>query len=107
MPLVTEINIAANLKRLRESAGLSQSQLAKKAGVEQVSISRWEAGIHTPTVEQLLKLCAPLRCTLYDLLGIEGPVAPEVMEIITLLTSLPDDNPVKKAMTEALKKRKK
>lgn len=58
----------AELIRLRrKAAGLTQVQLAKLVGCTQVDISRWEAGIHTPTVAILKKIAAALDCAVSDL----------------------------------------
>jgi len=38
------MDISAKLKRAREQAGLTQAELAKKAGVKQARISLWESG---------------------------------------------------------------
>lgn len=52
---------AEQLKKYRESVGLSQLALAGKLGVQQSTISRWERGIANPVglyltrLERLLK----------------------------------------------------
>ncbi|MGW5875510.1 helix-turn-helix domain-containing protein [Nocardiopsis terrae] len=38
----------ANLVKVRELAGLTQRQLAARAGTSSASVSRWEAGVSTP-----------------------------------------------------------
>jgi transcriptional regulator with XRE-family HTH domain len=38
------MDIGAKIKRAREQAGLTQAELAKKAGVKQARISLWESG---------------------------------------------------------------
>ena len=37
-----------NLRKLREKAGLSQTELAAKLGVDARTINRWEDGKHRP-----------------------------------------------------------
>lgn len=53
--------LRVNLRSFRERAGLSQAELARRAGVPQPAISRLEAG-RTPTVrlEHLARLAAVL-----------------------------------------------
>lgn len=51
------IKFAENLKNLRQSKNLTQSQLAKILGVDQRTISAWEKGICEPSFEMLIKLC--------------------------------------------------
>lgn len=42
-----------SIKGIREKAGLSQEQLAKKIGVAKTAISRWEKGMVTPDANSL------------------------------------------------------
>lgn len=52
-----EIKFAENLRTLRKSKGLSQSELAKMLGVDQRTISVWEIGKCEPCFAMLAKLC--------------------------------------------------
>ena len=52
-----EIKFTDNLKNLRQSAKLTQGQLATKLGVDQRTISAWEKGVCEPSFEMLAKLC--------------------------------------------------
>ena len=52
-----EIKFAENLKNLRKSKGLSQTELAKMLGVDQRTISVWEIGKCEPGFIMLAKLC--------------------------------------------------
>lgn len=48
------------LKMARKRAGLTQKQLAEKAGTTQPSVARWEAGEREPgfdTVQRLIRAC--------------------------------------------------
>jgi transcriptional regulator with XRE-family HTH domain len=56
---------ANRLRRLREHLGLSQSQVAERLGVSQVSVSRWEAGKDEPTGPAYIaiaRLAGPQDC---------------------------------------------
>lgn len=57
----------ANLKKIRVSKGITQSQLAKLIGYDQTIISQWEHGSRDPNTETLIKLSEVL-CTPIDLL---------------------------------------
>jgi transcriptional regulator with XRE-family HTH domain len=48
------------IQKLREQAGLSQSQLAKRAGVPVRSIQNWEQGHRRPRPQALLPLAEAL-----------------------------------------------
>jgi transcriptional regulator with XRE-family HTH domain len=61
------------LRRAREARGLTQGELAARAGTSQEQVSRWESGKRSPTVDQLARLLAVLG---YELTLQEVP-APE------------------------------
>lgn len=44
------------IKKLREDAGFSQSQLAKKLDVTRSSVNAWEMGLSTPTTPYIVEL---------------------------------------------------
>jgi len=59
---------AVRLRTLRESRGITQAELAKKAGVSRAYLSRLEMGLHDPPLSRLRKLAAALRVKVADLL---------------------------------------
>ncbi len=44
---------AARLRELRQAAGLTQAEAAKRLGVPQHAISRWETAVCSPSLKQL------------------------------------------------------
>mgnify|MGYP006277303049 CR=1 FL=1 len=52
--------IGKELRKARNSAGLSQEELAHKAGVHRTYISLLERDKKSPTLEVLFRLCAAL-----------------------------------------------
>lgn len=57
-----------NLKKIRESRGLTQEELAEKSGVSRVTISRLENGSQKDLmVGNLNKIAAALECSISDL----------------------------------------
>jgi ribosome-binding protein aMBF1 (putative translation factor) len=52
---------AANLRRLREEAGLSQEELGLRTGIDVSNISRYESASREPGVRTLSRLAAGLR----------------------------------------------
>lgn len=63
-----------NLKYLRESAGLTQPELAKKAGVSKAVISQWENGLREPGMISLLLLADCFEISLDELVGRDGQI---------------------------------
>ena len=61
--------IRSNLKAFRELRGLSQAQLGRLAGIGAASISHFETGQRTPTVESVVRLADALRVSVDALLG--------------------------------------
>lgn len=58
------------LQRLRKETGLSQSQLAKKAGIRVQVLQQYEQGVRDlngAKLATLLKLCNALECRLADI----------------------------------------
>ena len=65
------------LIEVRTKAGLSQSGLAERLGIERQRIGKWENGASLPSIYQLASLAAALDVTTDYLLGLEEP--PEVV----------------------------
>jgi transcriptional regulator with XRE-family HTH domain len=65
----------ARLKALREQAGLTQKQLAAKAGVSQRGIANWELGLRDPAWTNVLKLAEALGVEVGAFVG--GPTKPK------------------------------
>lgn len=56
-----------NIRELRESAGLTQGELAAELGVKRSAVSMWEIGKSRPRTEDLPKLAETLHCSIDDL----------------------------------------
>jgi len=59
-----ESNQPNRFRELREHAGLSQAELAKRIGVDTSLLSRWEKGGRTPSLNQQLTIARTLGITL-------------------------------------------
>ena len=57
------------LQRLRTNRGLTQEQLAVKAGLVRVYVTKLEQGEHDPTLTMLVRLAKALRVSVTELLG--------------------------------------
>jgi DNA-binding XRE family transcriptional regulator len=55
--------LGARLKSLRQAAGLTQAELARRTGIHRPNIARVEAGRHTPSLETLTRLAAAIGVT--------------------------------------------
>lgn len=71
---------STNLKFIRENLGLSQSALAKKIGVNQTTIARWEDDNRTPTIDNALDVSEVLNVPLPELLGIDLRIGKKEVE---------------------------
>jgi transcriptional regulator with XRE-family HTH domain len=60
-------------KQLREANGLSQSQLARAAGVPVTSLQQWEQGRRTPLLDAAARVAEALDVSLDELAGIGSP----------------------------------
>jgi transcriptional regulator with XRE-family HTH domain len=61
--------VGARVRRRRRAAGLSQAELAQRAGVSRQALGALEAGRHLPRVDAALALAAALGTTVEDLLA--------------------------------------
>lgn len=59
------------IKSLREDAGFSQSQLAKKLDVTRSSVNAWEMGLSTPTTHYIVELAKLFHVSTDYILGID------------------------------------
>lgn len=63
-------NIGNSLKEHRQICGYTQSELAKRTGIKQQNLSRWESNIHNPDIVDCIKLANFYGITLDELLGL-------------------------------------
>jgi len=71
--------LAANLRRLRERAGLTVVELARRSGVGRATLTQLEAGGGNPTLETLYALANELEAPLADLITARGGTPPHVV----------------------------
>ncbi len=60
------------IKTLREEAGYSQAQLAKKLDVTRSSVNAWEMGLSTPTTHYVVELAKLFHISTDYLLGLKS-----------------------------------
>jgi transcriptional regulator with XRE-family HTH domain len=66
-----EMGFKENLRTLREKAGLSQTELAKKAGVPFRSYQNWETGLREPRISTVTALAEALGVSVDQLVADE------------------------------------
>lgn len=64
--------ISDKIRELREQAGYSQSQLAKKLDVTRSSVNAWEMGLSTPTTQYIVALAKLFHVSADYILGTEA-----------------------------------
>lgn len=64
--------VSDKIRELREQAGYSQSQLAKKLDVTRSSVNAWEMGLSTPTTQYIVALTKLFHVSADYILGTEA-----------------------------------
>jgi transcriptional regulator with XRE-family HTH domain len=62
--------IGARIRQYRESANLTQKQLADQIGVTNSRVSNWEQGVNRPDVDMLADICRALNVSPSQLLDV-------------------------------------
>lgn len=62
------MSVGANIRALREAAGLSQAYVAAQAGISQAMLCQIERGTKNPSLQVSKEISAVLCCKLDDLL---------------------------------------
>jgi transcriptional regulator with XRE-family HTH domain len=57
-----------NIRKYREMSGLTQAQVAEKAGVGANAVSQWETGVRSPCVKHIQTIASLFGCSVDDLL---------------------------------------
>ncbi len=63
------------IKKLREEAGYSQSDIAKRMGISRSAVNAWEMGLSTPTTPYIIELSKLFHVSTDYLLGIKNEKA--------------------------------
>jgi transcriptional regulator with XRE-family HTH domain len=93
----TAIRFGERVRALRHQAGLSQAELAQRAGLAPSSVSKVETGQMSPTYDVLLRLAKGLSLDLSDLLTPEARGAPPGASLARLAVSRAGEGPVQSA----------
>ena len=63
--------IGEKIRELREAAGYSQSELARRLSVTRSSVNAWESGLSAPTAVYIVEIARLFRVTSDYLLGLD------------------------------------
>lgn len=63
--------IDAQIRKLRENAGLSQAQLAKKLDISRSAVNAWEMGFSVPTTQYIVAMAKLFHVSADYILEIE------------------------------------
>lgn len=66
------MNIGKIIKELRQSAGISQQELAEAIQVNRSAVSFWESGVNEPKATYIARLAKYFGVTSDYLLGLEN-----------------------------------
>lgn len=79
--------LSENIRRLRESKGLSQGELAVRLNVVRQTVSKWERGLSVPDADLLIALSEALGQPVSALLG-EAVAEPKADDVQALAEKL-------------------
>ena len=87
------------LRKIREDKGLSQVELAEKAGFQPSAVSHFESGRRSPSFDNLKRLANALSVTIDFLLGREfdprsaGPVVEQLFRNVEQMSAEDQERP--------------
>lgn len=93
------MTIAQNISSYRTRANMTQQQVADKLSVSHHTVSKWELGINTPSVEDMQKLAQVFGVTITELV-VDKPVIKDFLELLSLGENMPE-NELPKLVEEA------
>ena len=57
------MSFGKNMKRIRETLGLTQQELADRTGLQPAAISHFESGSREPSLKNIERICKGLGCS--------------------------------------------
>lgn len=70
--------IANRIKSLRESAGMTQAELAKQLGITRSGVNAWEMGVTVPSTQYIVELAQFFGVSTDYLLGLRNGASMDV-----------------------------
>jgi len=84
-------SITKNIKLYRETHGWSQRELAKKLNVGYSSVSNWELGLNSPSVELLMEMCKLFDIKIQTMYGVSETAGQKAEQMFTAYLQAPKD----------------
>ena len=84
------MTIAQNISSYRTRANMTQQQVADKLSVSHHTVSKWELGINTPSVEDLQKLAQVFGVTITELVT-DKPIIKDFLEFLSFGKNMPEN----------------
>lgn len=81
------MNIGESVRMRRVQLKMTQTDLSRKTGIKQPTISAIENGVNKPAIETIVLISDALNCTVSDLVGQTMP-APQVDPFVSRLLSV-------------------
>jgi transcriptional regulator with XRE-family HTH domain len=66
-----KMNVGEKIRALRKSSNLTQKELAKKSGIAEITIRKYENQDRQPKIEQIEKIATALEVTPLEILGFD------------------------------------
>ncbi|MDD6489302.1 MAG: helix-turn-helix transcriptional regulator [Clostridia bacterium] len=66
------MSIGQNIRKIRENAGISQTDLAEQIGIGKSMLAQIERGTKAISLPLSYEITKVLKCSLYDLIGKEN-----------------------------------
>ncbi len=76
-----QVGFVSRVRSLRLARGLSQAELARRAGITRQALSAIEAGHYLPNTAVALRLAQALGCRVEDLFSLAAPAGPVAVEV--------------------------
>lgn len=72
--------LGETIKRLRESAGMSQGELADRLSVVRQTVSKWERGLSAPDAAIVVRMAEIFGVPVQEILGVQADTAAEGLQ---------------------------
>ena len=75
------LNIADRIRYLRDKAGMTQTDLAKRLGISRNAVNAWEMSVSVPTLSNVVEMSRIFHVTTDYLLSISDKVLLDISEL--------------------------